>query len=222
VTGGRTPATLWVVSAARTFGIAGLLIALGGCGGSVPAGAPDMSAPVLHIEFMDLPAQGDETAPPTDPQSYLGSMPSQVDTVLGETYQVIATLSDEESGVEYFEIEVSYAKATCQSSPTGAPLPDRLPSVEGPLSRISGTRPPQYLSPPTPGSYPTQRVLTAAVVMGWRGGCPSGTSLMAEARVSVGGRNGAGLRVPATGFGASGWYDGQTHFFCRYPDRPRR
>jgi hypothetical protein len=195
---------------------------MGGCGATVPADASDMSAPVLHIEFMGLPAQGDEPAPPTDPQSYLGSMPTQVDTVLGETYQVIASLSDGESGVEYFEMEVSYADATCQSSPTGAPLPDRLPSVESSSTRISGSRPPQFQSPPTAGNYPAQRVLTAAVVVGYVGGCPNGTSLFAEARVSVGGRNGAGLRVPATGFGSSGWYDGQTHFFCRYPDRSRR
>src|SRR5690349_438167 len=115
------------VCSAYVWTFAGLLMAMGGCGATVPADAADMSAPVLHIEFMALPAQGDEPAPTTEPQSYLSSMPTQVDTVLGETYQVIASVSDGDSGVEYFEMEGSYADATCQSSPTGAPLPDRLP-----------------------------------------------------------------------------------------------
>ena len=131
-----------MVTRPHPVALIGLVIVLCACSPTAPADPADTTRPVLHIEFFGLPAQGNETSP-TEPQSYLGSMPTRVDTVLGETYQVIASLTDQESGVQYFEIKIDHPPANCWPSAVG----ERLDSTETTYTRISGTRPPYYLSP---------------------------------------------------------------------------
>ena len=196
-----------------------------GCGGAVVlAGRDDTTPPQFTIEFRDLPAQFEEKLPDPQPAVYTNSMPTRVDTVLGETYTVIAKLEDPESGVQFLELVVSHSEADCLASPTNNTPVATVPNTETSIRRTSGQTDGGTGS--TPAAWPTERFVTVSVTVSYRGGCAQGQQMRMASLLHAGGKNGAGMKPkvvaasPVTQPAHSEF--GYTIFQGIHPDRPRR
>jgi hypothetical protein len=193
------------------------------CGGTVPAGTQDSTPPQFKIEFRDLPAQGLDKTPNPTPDVYINSIPTIVNTILGETYTIVAKLEDPDSGVQFLELVVLHSEAECLS-PTGIPL-SSPPSTEKSFRRTSGQTG-SDTSSPNPTTWPTQRFVSLSVTISYKGGCPQGQQMRMISTVHVGGKNGAGMKptvvAASSVLSAAHSEFGFTRFVGTYPDRPRR
>jgi hypothetical protein len=160
------------------------------------------------MQIFGLPPHVDN---PDGPADYYNSMPRSVKARLGDTYQIVFTVEDPESGVEYVRVDRDAGWATCSPSFTPGPQTlDRFRYVDAGNSF--------YPSPSArPTTFPSTRSLSIDMPMNIHGGCPARDTLKMTGMIWLtDARNGAGLKAKIVAF-SDVTYLGVTNFEVRYP-----
>jgi hypothetical protein len=170
------------------------LMAVAGCTEGAHAGQADNTPPEFRVDFFGLPGPRPRRVAPM-PNGYVGSLPSSQIATLGRTYQIVARLSDPDSGIESFEMTEAKPRAECWSP--GRTTIDARGPLLSPVKPSQSWRSPDQLpgTSPTPTSaLPRDRILALAIDTSVFGGCPAGKELRWVITVVFAGTNGSGMR----------------------------
>jgi len=169
---------------------------LAACSETVSPDRADSTPPEFRVEFFGLPADF-LGSPAPSPNNYLNSLPVFQRAELGQTYQIIATLKDPESGVEFFQVQEGKPFAECWI-PGRTTIDARGPLLEpvapGQTRRSPGVPGGNATTPSSPSTaLPSTRTLTLEVDTSVKGGCPAGKELRWSIFIAFSGMNGAGM-----------------------------
>jgi hypothetical protein len=194
----------------QTLTAAAILLAATACSTPAPGG-PDDTPPTFRVEFFGLPPGPGETAAPS-PNDFRNNLPLSQRAELGQAYQIVATLEDPDSGVEFLEVSDGKPEAECwlpgrtTIDARGPLLPPTTPGQTRRNPDTTGSPSPGPTEPTAATALPIRRAVSLEVRTDVAGGCPAGKELRWTITLSFRGVNGVGqpprgasLRTPAPG-----------------------